>query len=114
MAHKKVKRRYDKGNVRRLLGSYAVCVVGVLCAVALAFGGMTAIDRTKTISFGEQAVAAAASPVEKLRERTVRMPDPIRELDYTPLMRVIPGLFGPVFSNLAYGAEEIMQLLRGE
>ena len=113
MARKETKRRADKGNVRRLLGSYAVCVAGVLCAAALAFGGITAIDRTKTISFGKEAVTAAASPVEKLGESTVKMPEYLREWDYAALARALPGLFGPVVSNLAYGITETAELLWG-
>lgn len=113
MAKRKGKKHIDRGNVRRLLSSYAASVILILCAAALAFGANTAADRTKTITFGEQAVSAAASPVEKLGESTVKMPDYLRQIDLSPLARAIPGLCGPVFSNLAYGITEAAELLRG-
>lgn len=113
MANKKDKAKTARGNVRRLLSSYAASVILILCAAALAFGASTAADRTRTVSFGEQAVAAAASPVEKLGESTVKMPDYIRQIDLTPLARSLPSLCGPVVSNLAYGIAETAELLRG-
>ena len=113
MPQQKTGRKTEKGNVRRLFGSYAVCVVCILCAAALAFFGITAAGRTKTITFGEQAVTAAASPVEKLGESTVKMPDYIRQADLSPLARSITSLCGPVFANLAYGIAETAELLQG-
>ncbi len=113
MTKRKDKKSAVRGNVRRLLGSYAVCVVCILCAAALAFFGITAAGRTKTISFGEQAVAAAASPVEKIGESTVKMPDAVRQIDLSPLARSLPGLCGPVFSNFAYGIVEAAELAQG-
>ncbi len=112
MARKTGKTKAARGNVRRLLSSYAASVILILCAAALAFGASTAADRTRTVSFGEQAVAAAASPVEKLGESTVKMPDYIRQIDLTPLARSLPSLCGPVVSNLAYGIAETAELLR--
>ncbi|MFR8011874.1 MAG: hypothetical protein ACLU8W_08985 [Clostridia bacterium] len=112
MARKTGKTKAARGNVRRLLSSYAASVILILCAAALAFGASTAADRTRTVSFGEQAVAAAASPVEKLGESTVKMPDYIRQIDLIPLARSLPSLCGPVVSNLAYGIAETAELLR--
>ncbi len=112
MARKTGKTKAARGNVRRLLSSYAASVILILCAAALAFGASTAADRTRTVSFGEQAVAAAASPVEKLGESTVKMPDYIRQIDLSPLARSLPSLCGPVVSNLAYGIAETAELLR--
>lgn len=111
---RKRKNPADRGNVRRLLGGYLMSTVLILCASALAFGAVTAIDRTETITFGERAVTAAASPVEKIGESAVKMPDYIRRIDLSPLTRSIPGLCGPVFSNLAYGIAETAELLQGD
>lgn len=113
MARKKIKTKTARGNVRRLLSSYAASVILILCAAALAFGASTAADRTRTVTFGEQAVAAAASPVEKLGESTVKMPDYIRQIDLSPIARSLPGLCGPTVSNLTYGIVEVAELLRG-
>lgn len=112
MANKKGKTKTARGNVRRLLSSYAASLILILCVAALAFGTSTAADRTRTVTFGEQAVAAAASPVEKLGESTVKMPDYIRQIDLSPLARALPGLCGPVVSNLAYGLAKTAELLR--
>ena len=97
MPQQKTGRKTEKGNVRRLFGSYAVCVVCILCAAALAFFGITAAGRTETL----------------LGESTVKMPDYIRQADLSPLARSIPSLCGPVFANLAYGIAETAELLQG-
>lgn len=112
MTGKKKRKNSDHGNIRRLMSGYIASTIIILCAAALVFGAVTAAERTKTIAFGEQAVAAAASPVEKLGESTVKMPDFIRQMDFSPLARSVPVLFGPVFSNFAYGVQEATALMQ--